>query len=67
MEGLFDVYLLAPDDSGGQHLRWVNTFTNSVVTEITITPQGGGAIRAGDVPTPCSASRPRSSVSRAVG
>jgi hypothetical protein len=47
LDGLFDVYLLAPDDSGWQHLRWVSVYSRGVSTDITIHPANNWAARAG--------------------
>jgi hypothetical protein len=47
LEGLFDVYLLAPDESGTQVLRWVSVVSDRVITEIHIRPADQRAIRAG--------------------
>jgi hypothetical protein len=47
LEGLFDVYLLAPDESGTQSLRWVSVVSDRVITEIHIRSADHRAIRAG--------------------
>jgi len=45
--GSFDVYLGAPDESGRQLLRWVDSRTGEKVTEIAIRTDDGLATRAG--------------------
>lgn len=46
--GTFDVYLGAPDSSGGQLLRWMDTETGEKVSEITIKAKDNRAVRAGE-------------------